>query len=210
MPATREDHIRYTREEWTKEPYFVKVIELLRSRGIKSYLDLGANVGEVCKILFDFIPTLEKAYLVEPQEDNYRFCYDRLKENKNINFYKFGIFYGNDSGVLHLDHSWKNPGSFSLYDTRENFQTTGEVIDLRKLEDMSIPFVDFVKIDVEGAEYNIIENSTYLKKCGIIEIELHDYSIDSLKFVKENFDNHEILWDPNYSNHVIVIKKKDD
>jgi hypothetical protein len=60
-----------------------------------------------------------------------------------------------------------------------------------------IPVVDFVKIDVEGAEENILRNSTYLKKVKYLDIEFHD-DLRSLETVsricKECFPNHRVMF----------------
>ena len=69
-----------------------------------------------------------------------------------------------------------------------------------RLEEADIPVVDFVKIDVEGAEENILRNSTYLKKIKYLDIEFHD-DLRSLETVsriyKECFPNHRVMfYDP--------------
>jgi FkbM family methyltransferase len=194
MPANRTDHIAYTRNEWENEPYFLKVLEILQSENIISYLDLGANVGEVCNVLFEKIPTLESAYLVEPQLENFEFLKAHvISENRKIEYYPVGIFYGKTTGELFIDPSWQNPGSFALSDDRDNFQPAGETVKLTTLEDLNIPYVDFVKIDVEGSEYNIVENSSYLTGCKYIDIEFHTYTIPSLEFCQKNLPTHSIV-----------------
>ena len=52
--------------------------------------------------------------------------------------------------------------------------------------------MDFVKIDVEGCEYNIIENSSYLKTVKFIEIEFHNYDINISDFIRKNLPSHKI------------------
>ena len=205
MPANRKDHIDYTRNEWETEPYFLKVLEILQANDILSYLDLGANVGEVCNVLFEKIPTLDSAYLVEPQLENFEFLKDHvISENRKIEYYQVGIFYGKTAGELFIDPNWQNPGSFALTDDRENFQPAGETVTLTTLEDLQIPHVDFVKIDVEGSEYNIVENSTYLTGCKYIDIEFHTHSIPSAEFCQKNLPTHSIIL--SEGGHILLRK----
>ena len=208
MPATRKDHIHYTRNEWNQDPCFIKVLEILKLHNIQSYLDLGANVGEVCNILFENIKTLKIAHLVEPQSDNFSFMKENvIEENREINYYPVGIFYGKGEGNLYIDPSWPNPGSFSIFGTRSNFQEFGETVKLITLEDLAIDPVDFVKIDVEGSENNIIENSSYLKECNFIDIEIHpvhDYpqNYNYTEVISKNLPNHSILIEN--SGHILL------
>lgn len=205
MPATRFDHIAYTRNEWIENSYFLKVLEILKSKKIESYLDLGANVGEVCNVLFDNISTLQKAYLVEPQLENFEFMKDHLASKSSaVEYYNVGIFYGKTEGELYIDPTWPNPGSFSLTDFRDNFQPVGETVKLVTLESLAIEPVDFVKIDVEGSEYNIIQNSQYLTQCKYLDIEFHNHSIDYHEFCKTHLPSHSILL--NESGHLLLEK----
>jgi FkbM family methyltransferase len=205
MPANRPAHIPYTRNEWETEPYFLKVLEILKSENILSYLDLGANVGEVCNVLFGKLPTLKSAYFVEPQLENFEFLKNHvISENRKIEYYLVGIFYGKTEGELFLDPTWKNPGSFALTGDRENFKPTGETVKLSTLEDLQIPHVDFVKIDVEGSEYNIVENSSYLTLCKYIDIEFHTHSIPSIEFCQKNLPTHSIVL--NEGGHILLRK----
>lgn len=211
MPATRKEHVYYTKNEWDQNSYFIKTLEILRENNIESYLDLGANVGEVCNVLFGNIKTLKVAHLVEPQIDNFLFLKENVvKGDREIYFYPVGIFYGEKEGKLYLDPSWPNPGSFSLLDSRSNFKEFGETVKLVTLEDLEIDPVDFVKIDVEGSEVNILSNSTYLKKCNLIDIEIHpshDYPQNDnyLETIKKNLSDHNILIEDQ--GHVLLKKK---
>ena len=83
ITETVEGMISYTQEDWQKG-HHAKVINYLKTCDIKSYVDLGANLGEVCNILKFFLPELTDAYLFEPQLDNYAFLQERYKDDPNI------------------------------------------------------------------------------------------------------------------------------
>ena len=51
MPTTREQHIQYTRDELNNHQYYIDTFDILKDYGVKSYIDIGANVGEFCNII---------------------------------------------------------------------------------------------------------------------------------------------------------------
>jgi len=207
MPEFREEHVRYTRKEWTQTLYFCNVIDFLKAKQIKSFMDIGSNVGEVANILNENVESLCDFYLIEPQKDNFLFLKENTKQIKNCKYFQFGIFYGKKEAELHQDPAWKNVGAFTVEVIQNQFKSTGEKIKLITLEECNFPIVDFVKIDVEGAEYNIIQNSEYIKKVPYIEVEFHKWDIDCIDFIKNKLPSHKIcLYDPNLSNHLLLEK----
>jgi hypothetical protein len=50
-------------------------------------------------------------------------------------------------------------------------------------------------MDIEGGEYDIMENSTYLKTVKFLEIEFHDYSVNkpTVEYVKKTLPNYSII-----------------
>lgn len=207
MPEYRHEHIAYTRKEWTEINYFINIVNYIKENSIKSFLDVGSNVGEVANILFENINSINSFYLIEPQKDNFLFLKQNTKQIKNCSYYDVGIYYGKSEAELFQDPSWKNVGSFTVEVIQKQFKTTGEKIELKTLEELNIPTVDFVKIDVEGAEYNIIKNSTYIKEVKYIEVEFHDWSINNFEFIKSNLPSHKIAaYDVNLSNHLLLEK----
>lgn len=209
MPTTREEHVKYTREELLKYDYYIKIIEILKNENIKSYLDIGANVGELCNFLFDQLPTLSYAILIEPEPDNFSFMKNHVI-NKNITYHNLAISYGFKNGMI---ISNGNVGGFIVVEN-----TSDKLIgfDTKTLEELNLPIVDLVKVDVEGSEYSIIENSSYLQKVRLLEIEFHATLSElknnhSVNFVKTYLPNHEIIaYDNNDKNPYgrILLKLK--
>lgn len=187
MPVTREEHVLYTRKELLNYEYYINVINRLKSENIVSYIDIGANVGELCNVLFEQLETLKMGYLIEPEKDNYDFMLNNVVNKNNITPINVGIGYNfKNAGLVKLNN---NVGGFKLV---ENLNDHNVII--KTLEELDLPIVDLVKIDVEGLEYNIIENSTYLQKIKWVEIEFHDYENKPLKeYVKSYFPNHSIV-----------------
>jgi len=186
MPSTREEHVKYTRNELNNYPYYVEIIEELKKHNIESYLDIGANTGEFCNILFEKLPTLKKAYLIEPEKENFRFLKAHVIP-KNISFFEIAIGYNMPTPKIIPLHD--NVGGFSTINSPDNVSN----VSIKTLEELKIPKVDLVKIDIEGGEYNLIENSTYLQNIKWLDIEFHDYhNIPTKKYIEKHFPDHTI------------------
>lgn len=198
---TIEGLIYHTRKELTEEPYFIALITTLKFDRVVSYLDIGASNGEFTNILFDQIPTLRDAYLIEPEDHNYEFLQTHLKQECVL--YKTAIGYNFISGVLVMDTN--NAGGHLL---REISYANSDFtkVEVKTLEELELPIVDFVKIDIEGGEFNVIENSSYLQQIKWIDIEFHR-AID-VKYVKEYFPGHQIMLYAFICNTVRCFLKK--
>lgn len=168
MPTTREEHIIYTRKELENMDYYKNIISILNQEGITSYVDVGANVGEYCKVLLEKIPTLNFAYLIEPEEQNFKFLLKNLEGVSGICNYNSAISYSLNNPKL-VQHSSNNVGGYMVI---ENGESGLDFIN-ETLENLKIPIVDFLKMDVEGSEFNIIENSEYIKNIKFLDIEFH-------------------------------------
>jgi FkbM family methyltransferase len=193
MSKTLEEHRQWTKLEWETNDYFKKVINFLKDKNIKTSLDCGGCTGEVSNILIKNIISLENAIIIEPVFDNYNFILENVKSEKvNIEVINKALFYGEDFIRLGLDQF--NVGGYSV--KWENYfdnipTTTLETI----LEKYSI---DFIKMDIEGSEKNVMQKSEKLCDIKYLEIEFHDsiFHPDMWKpFVEKHLPNHQILFD---------------
>lgn len=142
-------------------------------------VDLGSCKGEFINELNDSYK-IKKAILVEanptnfkdlPKKENY-ILYNRLVSNRKdqvIKFYedpnspyngsnKFNYFNG-------IEHNIKSI-------------TLEEII-----EENNIEYIDILKIDIEGSEYDVLPNidESTLSKIGQITVEFHDFIDNDLK-----------------------------
>jgi FkbM family methyltransferase len=182
MPTSIEDHVVYTRNELNNWPYYQEMFQILSGKHIRSYLDIGANTGEFRNQVVAKIPTIEVSYLVEPETENFNFLVDNA-DCRTILF-KAAIGYGGPSHCSLVRSS--NVGGHQIE------KIEGD-IELKTLEDLNIPIVDFVKIDVEGMEDEIIENSTYLRSVKWIDIEFHRDPSTVQAFLEKNLPNFDIV-----------------
>lgn len=199
-----ENHSLYTTKEWNSSEYYIKVLGYLKDRKIKTFVDIGSCSGVLSKLFFERIPSLEKCVLVEPVSDNYNFIVNNVSNNEDVFVYNRSLYYGKD--VIHIGQVDGNVGAFSILSNLGSIESKTSTLE----EINENPFwggrkIDFVKIDIEGAEYNFIENSTLLKEIPYIEIEFHNnveygvlegserYNIWK-PFIEKNLPNHELIY----------------
>jgi len=176
-------------------------------------LDIGANIGLWSKDLSNFFDQL---ICFEPN----KFCIDYLKKNINLNksiINSFALGSKNEEKNL-LIHS-TNSGASSFinktktgYDTEQNpiygkfsDHTKSLSVKVKKLDNFNFNNVDFIKIDVQGFELEVLKGAkeTLVKNDPILCIE-EDSPNDSqsLKFLKKN--NYEII---DIINKEYILKK---
>jgi len=209
MPTSREAHIHYTRDEFlgNKYDYYIKLTEFLKSSNdIESYLDLGANVGETWNIVKSLTPNIKQGYLIEAHPENYKFMLNNIKNGELCRCFNVAIDYSGKKYLSLLDDGFQNVGGYLLRDS-----TLGITVPCVTLESLNISPVDLFKIDVEGCEYDILKNSTYVKSCKYLEIEFHgpDKGLnfeEPKTFIESNFQNYVVLLES--ANYYRVLLKK--
>ena len=206
----QRDHWQFTYKQWAiDEKHYLDVIEHLNRNRITSYVDLGANTGGVCSVLLEKIETLEKCYLFEPQIDNFNFMRDVFQSDERVICYNSGILY-TDKKNVNLFRCDNNIGGYTAIKLNENFNLSGDQMEVSRLEDFNFSQVDFIKIDVEGSEENIILSSTLLKEIKFIELELHERLLDknaAIEFLEKNMESHSIIYDLSHFPHHVFLQK---
>lgn len=173
--SQQDDHVVYTRKEWTTVPLFVQMIEYLKDKNVQFFVDIGANVGEVSKILLEKLPTLKKVCAYEPEASNYLYLKNRFLDEPRMIPVNKAIFYGSNSTLF--VNGWC--GSHTL---TKNTGYPLQNVDVAQLESEELDGADLIKMDIEGSEYSVIENSTFLKGVRFIIIEFHPFSFPDPSF----------------------------
>ena len=142
-------------------------------------IDIGAQIGCFSLYAMKVNPRLKKVLSFEPASSNYKL----LQENISLNGLETKIIPFNHAisdkrGKSKLFLSDKNSGGHSLIFKTGNSETVNvesinSVFKENKLEDNI-----FVKLDCEGAEYEIVlgMKENYFKKVNAIIMEYHDKS----------------------------------
>lgn len=185
MPGTVPEHWEYTINEWNGN--FKKL--LLQIKPPKVVYDLGANVGGFTKTVLDLWGCEVHAF--EPVERNYQGFEQYIGDKATL--HKFGIFYGHRESHI-LSRGDGNIGAYFVeqINAGEPRVRSGETMQLRTLEELDLPKPDFIKMDIEGAEENVLEFSTLCKECPYLLIEWHP-PVDPIAFFAKHLPNHKII-----------------
>lgn len=155
----------------------------------KIVFDIGANIGVVSTVLANVYPRA-KIYSFEPEADNLALLKENMAPYPNVTILDYGLGARTEEVPLYKSDNPLNKGGFSTH-----IQTPGDcsiikVVDVKTIYDTyGIP--DLIKIDVEGAEYDILKNMPGLHCVKWISGELHgikDYAL--LDHLSKHFKIH--------------------
>ncbi len=118
----------------------------------RTYIDIGAYIGETS---LPFLDEFETVIAFEPNPNSFNI----LKENKKIKTYNFAL--GKEDHKTNLIIPTGQPASDGSIAVRRNLNWIGETIevDVKRLDDFNFTDVDFIKIDVEQGEQEVIMGS---------------------------------------------------
>lgn len=152
--------------------------EYLRESEIKPndiIVDIGAHIGSFSIFCSQYA---DKVISYEASPLNFKLLKENIRLNsiKNINANNTAIF--SKKGRINFVLDKGNTGGNSFYLKSQKKKLKIDAIPLSQIfKDRKIKKIDFLKMDVEGAEYEIILNSSgeTLNKIKKIALEYHDY-----------------------------------
>ena len=228
------EHWEYTLNEWSN--YYNLFLDIIFKEDINIIYDIGANLGGTSYVLLEYAKkynkNINKIYCFEPDDNNIEFLKNKL--NKEINngtiipIHK-GIYYGlNESKAFGMSANnknfvCKNVGGMGVEECMINIrdernkngenvmcdQVDNKIFKLDTLENLCKDFElpDFIKIDVEGAEKNILINSEIIKTTKYIIVEWNQ-SEKINDFLLKYLPNFELLgkFGNDYLLKNIIIK----
>ncbi len=174
----------------------VKIAQSFIHREHPTLFDIGANVGDWSKHILEFLPTA-KIYIVEPVEECQK---DIIALNlPGITLIPYAVGDKKSSGLLHTPS--RTTGIASLYPRRDTYCqdqnpdfhtlpvqiTTIDAI----VEEYNIDFIDFLKMDIEGNEYNALigaKETFAQRKIGAFSFEFGSGNINSRIFFHDLWD----------------------
>lgn len=137
-------------------------------------MDVGANCGIVTHYMRDYA---KQIYAIEPSTEHYEALAKNKEFNKWDNVKTFKMAIGSMDGEMVLNLNTQNRTCHSLV---LGSNEGGEVVKTQTfatfMKENKIKEVDFVKMDVEGAEESILKSEGFTSVCHLIkaiEIEFH-------------------------------------
>ena len=137
-------------------------------------IDAGANTG-ASAIFFSHRYPDAKIIAVEPEQTNYELLKRNTFKYGNI-VPVHGAVYGEEV-KLKISDPEVDKYAFRVEMAAENdISVKGYTID-SLISFYQIPRIDILKMDIEGAEYNVFKNEdlSWLKKVRVLVIELHEF-----------------------------------
>lgn len=162
--------IKEIKEHTFFDDYFGKEINVV---------DLGACRGEFIDEM-NSLYNIKKAILIEANPTNFT----QLKNLSNYILYNKAIS-SKDNDVIEFYEDPNSPYNGSKdFNYFNGIKHSIQTISLETIcEENNIDFIDILKIDIEGAEYDILENlpDSFFDKIGQITVEFHDFVNPELK-----------------------------
>lgn len=182
-----------------------KMSEKLNVKPAITVFDIGANIGKYATNFSKLLTTKYTIHCFEPSPKTFSILKENTKNDPNIILHCMGM--GNEetetvlfSNDLTNTHSSLIQRDMSHWDESYNLKNT-ETVKITTLdhfcEKHAIPFIDFMKIDIEGYEWNFFkgaQKTLNAKKIGGIQFELGVGAVDGKYFFKDVF----YLLNPNY------------
>lgn len=195
-------------EVWLHKSYNPKGFEIKPNDVV---VDIGAHAG-IFTILASYFAKQGQVYAFEPFRENYNLLLENINLNKAKNVKVFNKAVSNSSGKLKFYVSQtKNKGQNSIYRLGK---TQKEVnVDKISFKDFlkTIPKIDFLKIDCEGAEYEILFSLSKeeLQKIKKISMEFHNYGKytgkDLAKFLQKNGFKVKLIHDGKMFGRIYAV-----
>lgn len=144
-------------------------------RTCKLILDVGAHIGGFSVYCAEKFP-LAKIYAFEPLKENYNLLKWNLRLNRSTNVTSLNQAVSSRSGVSDFYIPDSNGAVASMMLNDANNRVTVDTVSLNEfIESRQIENVDFLKIDAEGSEYDILYGLSQknLKKISYLTLEVH-------------------------------------
>jgi len=189
----------YGDEEHTGELYFLQnVLKNLIDPFCPIIFDVGANVGNYSVLINTLFPKAKKLAF-EPNPDTYEI----LKNIDLPDVQRFNIGFGKVKSISNI-YSYRNKSKSSehasiLKDVFTELYNNNDIIshsiNIECLDDFcsenNIPVIDFLKIDTEGFEYEVLSGAGRMineNRIKVIQIEFNEMNIISKVFLKDFYN----------------------
>lgn len=179
MPVLHFQDIRKNFISQILDEIYVKGVyePILRGRSGLVILDCGANLGLFSTYAVEFAKTI---IAIEPSSEIYEYLVKNTQEYPQVKTMKVAV--GAENGSLELFSSDSNLTMFSSTKTGVHSDKSEKVqkMGLQTILDFhSLTHVDFMKLDIEGSEFEVLASDEFLKaskKIDCIMGEIHAWT----------------------------------
>ncbi len=153
----------------------------------ETFLDIGANIGQYSLFSSKVVGENGRVFAFEPVKDIYDQFNESIKKNNIKNIFLYNKACGEKQDILYINKFQGHAGGSSFISSENSKNVKKEEVEIIVLDDfLGDKKIDFIKIDVEGYEYEVL--------CGLKRIIskykpkiLLEYSPDMyIRNIKEN------------------------
>jgi FkbM family methyltransferase len=172
--------------DYSGELYIIK--KLKKDTELNIIFDIGANVGDWSAfVVNEYIDVRYALYMFEPSYTAFNHLQKNITKCENHLFYNMG--FGDKKEKLKIFYDYETQGSASLLmtDASQSEEVNIDTLDNFCLEH-EIEEIDFLKMDVQGYEYNILLGAARLLQKGMIkniQFEFDEPNIQHRIFFKD-------------------------
>ena len=161
-------------------------------------LDIGANMGSHCVQFKHHFPELE-IYAFEPYLENYQLLLQNTKRYDDVKCFNVGV--GSRTSIVHFNDGHKNNSGVVRVVRDSNNPNI-----VLSLDNLILPKVSFIKIDVEGHELACMQGMTHLLKKDKPLIWLEENNTGNQRVIPylENL-GYKILEEEKLTNDYLMI-----
>ncbi|MHA7733118.1 FkbM family methyltransferase [Nitrosopumilus sp. S6] len=185
----------------THEPLSTKILSSLLKKNMYC-LDVGSNIGYYACLESNVVGNSGKVISIEPSPINFKYLKKNIELQNKTNTEVYNFACGNENSEIEFlvsDRSnWSRVSTEKFIDAPpdaiiQKIRVPMKTID-SFVEEKSLPRLDFIRMDVEGFEVNIVKGMcrTLEKYKPLIHMEIHLFliGISGTKQLLENIEKH--------------------
>ena len=140
-------------------PHFANLIKKHTTLKVRNIFEIGANFGQDADSLMKaFNLTADQIYVFEAHPE----LYQAIKKIHKFNAYNYAVFNEEKNMTFNIvPMNFHNNGISSIYNLPEAYKTKEVVLKSIRMDNFmreyAIEKIDFLKLDVEGASYEVLE-----------------------------------------------------
>jgi FkbM family methyltransferase len=126
------------------------------------FIDIGANVGWFSMLASTIVGAEGRVYAFEPRAETAGYLEKTIILNglqSQVTLHQFGLSDTEEHRLLVWTRDTENPGGSFVVDRLPSSEMESQAIALRPLDALGLQRVDFMKIDVEGAEMRVFRGA---------------------------------------------------